>query len=646
MRNIPYLRQFLDADEIITQWGNVSKHEAVAGWGLKPSSLKARTFAKKNDFPYLAVEDGFLRSVGLGGDDAPLSLIVDDVGVYYDARSSSRLELLIPEALSDDQLARSQQLISSWREHKVSKYNHQRELVTSLPAAYVLVVEQTLGDASIQYGLADSSTFQKMLTAALDENPDCEIVLKVHPEVLAGRKKGHFDLERLSDNPRVILLGEDVHPASLLEHAQAVYCVTSQMGFEALLWSKPVRTFGMPFYAGWGLTDDELTSPLRRKTVLLEQLVHAALISYPHYIDPETGVRCEVESVLNWLGLQRRMRQRFEPELYAYRFSLWKRPIVHRFFNGSTIRFVRNLNAVPKQAQLIFWGRRAIEGLSEYQNVLNLEDGFIRSVGLGADLVQPLSWVIDCQGLYYDATCPSELETILVKTEFSATLLARAEELRKRLVDLGITKYNTGLNEHWHRPKNKHVILVPGQVESDASLAFGSPVIRRNIDLLMAVRESSPHAYIIYKPHPDVVAGLRTEGKEEDTATEFCDEVISDLSMAELLNQVDEVHVLTSLTGFEALLRNKKVVCYGQPFYAGWGLTVDQYAIDRRGRRLSLNELVAGTLIYYPTYISRTTNKFTTPERALDEVLEWKNKIGNKVPWYRAVLRLLLKVNK
>ena len=64
---------------------------AVAGWGHKPTAQAARDYARRHHLPYLALEDGFLRSVGLGGREPPLSLIVDDVGIYYDARAPSRL---------------------------------------------------------------------------------------------------------------------------------------------------------------------------------------------------------------------------------------------------------------------------------------------------------------------------------------------------------------------------------------------------------------------------------------------------------------------------------------------------------------------------------------------------------------------------
>jgi capsular polysaccharide export protein len=133
-------------------------------------------------------------------------------------------------------------------------------------------------------------------------------------------------------------------------------------------------------------------------------------------------------------------------------------------------------------------------------------------------------------------------------------------------------------------------------------------------------------------------------GEGETAAAGWCDEIVSDCAIGPLLKQVDEVHVLTSLAGFEALLRDRRVVTYGHPFYAGWGLTDDRVPLPRRRRRLTLDELVAGVLFLYPTYVSRTSGRFTTPERALDELLEWRQEAGHGLPfwwpWKRAVLRI------
>ncbi|MDP2904649.1 MAG: hypothetical protein Q8N96_16355 [Methylovulum sp.] len=627
---------------------DTSACSGVIAWGLKPSAAVASAFAKSHGLALLRLEDGFLRSVAIGSNGPPLSIVLDDIGIYYDASAPSRLERLIPEALTADQRYRTQTLICAWRSARVSKYNHAREYTAQLLEPYVLVADQVAGDASISYGLADQSSFQRMLTAALHENPKCTVVLKTHPDVIIGRKQGHFDLAKLANEPRIMIIAENVHPVSLIERATAVYCVTSQIGFEGLLWGKRVHTFGMPFYAGWGLTCDALPAPDRRHPVALEYLAHAALIGYPRYIDPETGHRCEPERLIAWMGLQRKMRERFPAVVDAVGFSFYKKPIVRRFFQGSQVFFNRNPADRPEHATLAVWRREAVTITANPPSIIQLEDGFIRSVGLGADLIHPLSWAMDTRGIYYDATQPSDLEHILQHSVMDIGLTTRAESLREHLVAYNLTKYNVG-TALWQRPVNcsEHktpIILVPGQVESDASLSFGAPGIQRNLDLLQTVRTANPDSYIVYKPHPDIVAGLRKNGQDEDQANRWCDEIVIDVSMGHLLAQVDEVHTMTSLTGFETLLRGKKVVCYGLPFYAGWGLTEDRLSLERRTRKLTLNELVAGVLILYPTYVSRTTGKFTTPERALDELLDWREHNPPTLPWWRKGLRWILKI--
>lgn len=333
----------------------------------------------------------------------------------------------------------------------------------------------------------------------------------------------------------------------------------------------------------------------------------------------------------------------FPPVIHACDFSIWKKPIVRRFFGGSRVVFVRSASRVPAGGTLVVWGSKPVPGkMPEGVQLIRLEDGFLRSVGLGADLISPMSWVIDTCGIYYDATQPSSLEVLLQTTEFTPELLARADSLRERVVSAGLTKYNVG-SGGWQRPPEAgRVILVPGQVESDASLRYGAPGVCTNLDLLQQVREANENAYLVYKPHPDVVAGLRRKGKGEDEASRWCNEVVVDVDMGELLQQVDEVHTLTSLAGFEALLRGKVVTCYGQPFYAGWGLTKDIEPILRRSRRLSLDMLVACALILYPVYISRTTGRFTTPELALDELLAWRSTETTGLAWWRNVYRFVV----
>ncbi|MGE8066731.1 capsular polysaccharide biosynthesis protein [Pseudomonas sp. NPDC089569] len=626
---------------------DIAQADVLLAWGRKPSALRARTAAEEAGLPLLTVEDGFLRSVGLGAEDPPLSLIVDPVGIYYDATLPSRLEQLIAVPLSQAQMLRARALQASWRVERVSKYNGARIEPCVWPQPCVLVADQTRGDASLQG--AGAADFERMLEAALNEHPQCTVLVKVHPDVVAGRKQGHFELAKLRKHPRVQLISENVHPAELLQAVQAVYVMTSQLGFDALLWDVPVHTFGVPFYAGWGLTVDALPAPERRKPVTLEQLVHAALVEYPRYVDPETGAPCDPETVIAWLGLQRRMRSRLPGDLQMVGFSKWKRPLVLDFFNGSSVRFPGRFTPRNTNTSVITWGCQHDLALSKKagKHLGRVEDGFLRSVGLGAKKTRPLSWVFDDLGIYYDATRPSRLEHLLQNEPCSAQLLHRAAALREAICTAGVTKYNlTGTT--WKRPAGvEKVILVPGQVESDASIHYGAHRIRRNLDLLKAVRERHPMAWLLYKPHPEVLAGTRQAGEDEERAADWCSQVVGDVPFHELLSEVDEVHVLTSQSGFEALLRGVPVTTYGQPFYAGWGLTLDQdlsaEVRARRTRRLSLDELVAATLIRYPTYVSRITRKFTTPERTLIEIQNWDEAPtqGRPPAWLEMIQRLL-----
>jgi capsular polysaccharide export protein len=336
---------------------------------------------------------------------------------------------------------------------------------------------------------------------------------------------------------------------------------------------------------------------------------------------------------------------RLPDRLFIHGFSLNKRRILRRFASDSSICPVHSAAAVPPHSTLLLWGSRAPpQELAPSVQLIRVEDGFLRSVGLGAQLVSPLSWVMDTRGIYYDATRTSDLEHLLQNGGFDAQLLQRAALLRRRIVAAGITKYNVG-HRAWQRPRtSKRLLLVPGQVETDASLRFGAPAIRTNMVLLAAVREANPDSYIIYRPHPDVTAGMRARGSAEEQALRWCDEVAPHASMDLLLDGADEVHVLTSLSGFEALLRSKPVTCYGLPFYAGWGLTRDVLSIPRRNRRLSLDELVAGSLLVYPRYVSRSSNRRIGAEQALDELLQWRARLAARPPWWRHLWLPVLRI--
>ncbi|WP_066660560.1 MULTISPECIES: capsular polysaccharide export protein, LipB/KpsS family [unclassified Sphingomonas] len=270
------------------------------------------------------------------------------------------------------------------------------------------------------------------------------------------------------------------------------------------------------------------------------------------------------------------------------------------------------------------WATRVPPGLEQAARAADvplwwIEDGFLRSAGLGAALVQPCSLTLDRRRPHYDPTGPSDLEHLLQAAEFDAALLARAEALIALLRRARLTKYNLS-GEPLTLPTDRRVVLVPGQVETDQSVRLGNAGVTGMIDLLARVRAEEPDAFIVYKPHPDVVSGLRAGGTGERAALDHADLVAPDARLTDLLDRADAVHVLTSLTGFEALVRGREVVVHGQPFYAGWGLTQDRAPIARRTRRRTLAELVAAALIAYPVYASARTGTPCSVEALAQEL--------------------------
>lgn len=253
-----------------------------------------------------------------------------------------------------------------------------------------------------------------------------------------------------------------------------------------------------------------------------------------------------------------------------------------------------------------------------------VEDGFLRSAGLGSDLMPPLSLIVDDLWPYFDPERPSRLETIFATHDFSSDLVARAAALRATIVERRIGKYRAaGTAEDGHPapldlPAGARLVVVVGQVEDDLSVLRGGGGLT-NLAVVERARAEEPGAFIVYRPHPDVEAGHRKGAVSDATALAHADRVDRGGSLDALLARADTLHTLTSLTGFEALLRGVRVVVHGSPFYAGWGLTEDRGpALPRRSRRLTLDQLVAGALILYPRYLDPVTGLPCTPERFIN----------------------------
>lgn len=602
------LRRILGLAGYDVRIGRPGSDDVVGVWGQSPTAHRGEAAAGKYGADLLRVEDAFFRSLATGrSGEPPLGLLLDRSGVHFDPSTPTELEQSLATDPLDDTalLDRARAAMARATEAQLSKYSG-FDKTTSPPApGYVLVVDQVRNDASVTATDGTRAQFLEMLVFAQEEHPGAPVIIKSHPETLAGHRSGYFGPE--DENDRVRILTDNISPWALFEGAVGVYTYSSQMGFDAIFAGHKPRVFGQPIYAGWGLTADENPVARRVRKLTRAQLFAATMILYPKWYDPYNDRLCELETILDILEARTRAWHADHAGWVASEMRLWKRRPIQDFFGHSKgVVFENNATKVAQIANKTGRNRMVWAGkaTTEHQGATRIEDGFLRSRGLGADLIPPVSLIMDDVGIYYDPSRPSKLEQIIAsRAVLRPDQRQRANTLIRRIADLGLSKYN--LSGTPPDLPEGHRILVPGQVEDDASIRTGTDKIRTNLALLQRVRDLHPDAVILYKPHPDVEAGLRSG---EIDPSPFADLVLARADPAALIKAVDEVWTMTSLLGFEALLRGKKVVTLGAPFYAGWGLTEDHGSIPpRRAVSVPLAGLVHAALIDYPRYFDPVT---------------------------------------
>ncbi len=622
--------------------------DMVGVWGRSPTSPRGEAVAAATSAAMLRVEDAFLRSVRPAADGAepPLGLLLDRRGgVHFDPSSVSALEhLLSHEPLDDGSvLARARDGIARMRHHDLSKYNLCDPALAAPDAGYVLVVDQTRGDAAVAHGGATEATFREMLVFAQEEHPGARIIIRMHPATDSGRRQGHYGDGHA--HGRVTVLRDPVSIWRLLEGAVAVYTVSSQVGFEAILAGHRPRVFGQPFYAGWGLTADENPVPRRQRKLTKAQLFAAAMILAPVWYDPCRDRLCAFEDALDHLEARVLAFRADRRGHVATGMRLWKRGHLARAFGGERpLVFEADAGRAVARARadgrdVLVWAGQETEVLRHAAHVAvrRVEDGSIRSKGLGAALVPPLSLVADDLGIYYDPTRESRLERLIAEGP-PAGGEARAERLVAEIVRSGLTKYNLPGGPLPDLPAG-HRILVPGQVEDDASVRLGGGAEHTNLALLKRVRAENPGSVILWKPHPDVVAGLRPGHIPAAALTGLADAVLADCGADQAIAAADEVWTITSGIGFEALLRRKRVVTLGVPFYSGWGLTRDLFPQPRRrSARPTPAALAHAVLIAYPRYVDPITGLVCPPEVVVERLA--KGQLPMPGRWTSALSKL------
>ncbi len=405
-----------------------------------------------------------------------------------------------------------------------------------------------------------AAVLRTMLAAALMENPPQKVMILTSDHVAPGGVLADATSRGSS------VIARPVDPWAAIARAERVYAAGGETGFLALLAGRAVRCFDDSFYSGWGVTADDARVSRRPVRRTVDQIFAGACLVATRYLDPYRKTASTFEQILSILAEWRKIESTNRHVAVLVGMSFWKRRRVAEFFRSTvgtpvfrrtTKRALSAAGAGPG-GNIAVWASRIPAGLVEAAArekiaLIRVEDGFVRSVGLGSDFVPAASLVLDKSGIYYDPDARSDLEQLLLEAEFDAALIARAGKLIDRLVARGVTKYNLAgasapaIEFPGCDVSMRRRILVPGQVEDDLSVRLGGGGIRGNLDLLARVRAANPDALILYKPHPDVEAGHRTGAIPDRLAGQFADRIIRDSSTAALFSQVDELHTLTSL---------------------------------------------------------------------------------------------------
>ncbi|MGP9799097.1 capsular polysaccharide export protein, LipB/KpsS family [Halomonas sp. 86] len=284
--------------------------DCFAQWGITESKNKSeqRLAAKKLSRPLIFIEDGFLRSMAIGlSGEAGLSIILDDLTSYYDSTKPSRMEMLLEdgEELTSEELSRANAAINRIVSNKLSKYNHAPNIELSIGSnnKKVLLLDQRFGDQSVISGGGNEDSFHLMLQDAISNNPDADILIKQHPDAITGGKSSYFNNDKIAYTKHmsnVYLINYDINPHRLFDIVNEVYVVTSGMGFEALLAGKKVHCYGLPFYSGWGVTEDVQKIERRTRKRSVEEIFFVSYILLSRYYSPILNRQCSLEEVLDY----------------------------------------------------------------------------------------------------------------------------------------------------------------------------------------------------------------------------------------------------------------------------------------------------------------------------------------------------------
>lgn len=608
----------------------LNKKTIVLGWGYQEETEDLFKLSKKNNLNFHRLEDGFIKSYISGEEDSlSHSIVMDKKGMYYNTSSENdfkELCLKVPfKKKSEEEVS---EIINRIIVNSVSKYNKEKNKSSlEVKGKNVLLISQVKGDSSLKFGKVEDISTEDILKDIKErEGTNTNIYVKIHPGSLLEGKESSIDLDKCKEAGCLFIEGE-YDNFNLLKKFDAIYTKTSQLGFESLLLGKPTYVYGIPYYSQYGLTNDLNKEAKLIKNLTKEELFYFAYIEYSFYYSHLDKRTTDIDKSLDSIIFYKNHLNKIDKDLILLDFK------------DKDKSFIRGLTQSYRALKRAFIKSKDFLGTStdllvSYENKTNLSrnsitvsKGVLEDIEVSKEEKENYSMIFDELGIYYDPEKKSGFEKILLNKKGLSSyedkrIINLVEKIKENQISIKSKLKASKLA--LKKQAYKKYILIPGQIEEDISIKAGGLGMNMS-KLIENVRSKNIDSFIIYKPHEDVLSG-KEKGISEHSD---CDYIAYTESIESLMDIADEVHVLTSIVGFDALLNGKATYVYGHPFYCGWGLTKDLSNAPMRRTAKTLNELAYSFYIDYATYYYN--GSYRTPEYVLNVMLHKKRFKKNKV---------------
>lgn len=630
--------------EFISYWKGGVK-DAVAFIGLEKSKLN-KIFAKVHGLPCWTLHKGLYHVSG----NRAYSFLLEKKGTYDDARKTSSWEDLLNSGAwkNESLINEAKEALAILLKHRLGgdKYSPDAmpyQLSTPSFRKRILILDEVIDREYLGKNLAKIASYEKMLDEAKKRNPGAAFFL-LEPRASLNKAKSTY-LHKIAEAQGVTIIKKEVSSLSILSQADEVYTVSSTLGLDAILLDKTVHCFGAPFYAGWGLTIDHIPLKRRKATYTYEEFFAVFSMFYTRYRHPVSEEPCSFQEILRFMILQRPRSGERGRYLACVGFEKKEQAFISNFFSHAHLHFMSKGKAFKEAAKhhgMIFSRKGITTDLKKGAGItplVSVQRGILDRLLI---LDTPIS--ISLEGGPYP-----NLDQILQKTRFSNEDIARSEVFKEYF------REQSNFRPHYEIPIKidqdgqtcsiQKTILIMGNVETPQSsfdlsstATFDVELLAHDAKLIQYIRSIRPNDYIIYCPQSASQSSLSKQANQsvDSEILKLADRVISnarpcdfvplelsglcvgDDDETQLLQvkfvQCLELHSYDSYLGLEGLCLPLKLFTYGEPFYAGWGLTQDFRTFAKRNRRLSLEELLVGALITQPLYFDEQNKIFCEPE--------------------------------